>query len=334
MRKQGRKIIAEIGSVHDGSFGNALKLIEAASYCGSDIVKFQLHLPEEEMADNAPNPPYFNEESRFDYFKRILFSTDQLEKILKFCKKKKIEFLCSPFSNKAVDILNEIGVQNFKIASGEVTNHPLLKKINKKRCQVFLSSGMSNWNELDEAVKILKNNNLVVMQCTSLYPCPIEMVGLNNICEIKKRYGTMVGFSDHYKGMEASISAATLGADFIEKHFTFSKLMYGSDAKFAMEPKNFKKFCEKIKNVWRMIDNPVDKNNLTKLKKMKETFEKSIFLSRDIKKGQVIKYQDLSFKKPGDGISASKYMNIIGKKLKKNQRKNQKLKYSDFINDK
>lgn len=333
MKKKDRKIIAEIGSVHDGSFGNALKLIEAASNCGADFVKFQLHIPEEEMADNAPNPPYFNEESRLDYFNRILFNPTQLEEILNFCKKKKIEFLCSPFSNKAVDILYEIGVQNFKIASGEVTNHPLLKKIEKKKCRVFLSSGMSNWDELDEAVKILNFNDLIIMQCTSLYPCPAEMVGLNNLIEIKKRYNQKVGFSDHYDGMEASISAAALGADFIEKHFTFSKLMYGSDAKFAMEPNDFQSFCQKIKNVWKMIDNPVDKNNLKKFKRMKTIFEKSIYYSRDIRGGETLKFEDLSFKKPGNGISASKFEDVIGKKLKKNQRKSQKIKITDFIDD-
>ncbi len=324
------KIIAEIGSSHDGSFGNAKQLIVESFNCGADIVKFQLHLPEFEMLRNAPGPKYFKNENRHDYFQRTNFSLEQLVDLKKITEKYGMEFMVSPFSEEAVEILKKVNVKYYKIASGEVTNHKMLQLIKQTGKKVFLSTGMSSWNEIDQALKILDKKKTIIMQCSSIYPCPEESVGLNILLEMKKKYKMPVGFSDHFLGCEAGFAAAALGASVIEKHITFSRKMYGSDAPFAMELLEFKNYVKGIKSIWKMNKNPIDKNNLKKFKDMKKVFEKSIVLNKNMKKNQIIRDEDLSFKKPGDGISAMYYENIIGKKLKINIQKDHKLKKKDL----
>ncbi len=172
-------LIAEIGSVHDGSFGNAVKLIEAAAACGADQVKFQTHVADAETLADAPMPPYFRGEPRLAYFHRTAFSPAQWRELAAVARACKVRFLSSPFALEAVDLLEEIGVDAYKIPSGEVTNLPLLERIAAVGKPVILSSGMSRWAEMDAAVEILRRGgDLLVMQCTSAYPCPPEKAGL------------------------------------------------------------------------------------------------------------------------------------------------------------
>ncbi|MBO8244215.1 N-acetylneuraminate synthase [Prochlorococcus marinus XMU1411] len=326
-------MIAEIGSVHDGSFGNACNLIKLAKECGANIVKFQTHLAEYETIKNAPMPNYFKGEPRYEYFERTSFSKNNWEKLKKYCDENQIEFLSSPFSIQAAELLNDLGIKKFKVPSGEVTNTPLLEKLAAIGKPVILSSGMSNWEELNFAIELLLNNTeLCVMQCSSKYPCQYKDVGLNVLNELKKRYGNSIsiGFSDHTTDISAGIAAAALGAKVIEKHLTFSKKMYGSDAKNALEPKDFIKYCEGIKQTWTMLENPIDKDNIQEYMEMKKIFQKSIFTSRSIDSGIPLQFDDLSFKKPGDGIAASKYKEIIGKVTKKNLPANHKLNWENF----
>lgn len=328
-------IIAEIGSVHDGSIGNALNLIDLSKKCGASAVKFQMHIAEEESTINAPNPKYFKSENRYEYFQRTAFSIDQWKKIINYSSKLNIDFVCSPFSLKALKILVEnLGVKNIKIASGEVNNTPFLeaiRKYNKNKLNIFISSGMSTLNELKKSYQILKKFNPIVMQCTSMYPCDAKNVGINNIDVFKKILKCRVGFSDHTPGYSASIAAVIKGAEVIEKHITFSKKMYGSDAKFAMEPDDFKIFTNEINFTFEMLKNPIDKNRLNKnLNFMRRTFNKSIYVKKDLKKNHEIKFEDISFKKPAKGIPASDYKKIIGKKTKKNMSKNHNIKLSEI----
>ena len=330
MNKNRIKIIAEIGSIHDGSLGNAIKAIEVAKKCGADIVKFQTHLAEFETLKNAPSPPYFKNESRMDYFKRTSFNLEQWKLLYDTCKKNKIGFLSSPFSLEAVDLLEKLNVEEYKIPSGEITNIPLLEKLSKLDKNIYLSSGMSNWDEIGTAVNIFNKKKLCLLQCSSIYPCPPEKVGINVMLEMKKKFNLEVGFSDHTEGVAASISAVANGAIIVEKHFTFSKLMYGSDAKNSLEPKDFEYFCKAVKEAFIILKNPVDKDDLAEYKKMKNTFEKSIVSSKNLNSNHIITIHDLAFKKPGDGISASKYKKIIGKKLNKKVSVNHKFTLRDF----
>lgn len=324
-------IIAEIGSVHDGSFGNALKLIEAVAKSGADCVKFQTHIAEAESLADAPSPVYFSEESRMEYFKRTAFNLEQWQKLKDKADKCGIHFLSSPFSLEAVDLLEKVNIFAYKIPSGEVTNLPMLKKIADIGKPVFLSSGMSDWKELDTTVEVFEGKcELTVMQCSSAYTCPPEQVGLNVIQEMKNRYSCGVGFSDHTLGIAAAAAAAALGTTAIEKHFTFSKRMYGSDAKHSMEPSEFAAFSQAVKDVWKMLENPIDKDDVSPYKNMKHIFQKSIVASEDLPAGTVLKMIHLAFKKPGDGIEANEYKNLLGKKLIRSVSYNEKLKTEDL----
>lgn len=326
------KVIAEIGSVHDGSFGNACKLIEAAADAGADAVKFQTHIAEAETLADAPAPGYFTTESRLAYFERTGFSLSQWKELKQCALEKGVEFLSSPFCHEAVDLLEEIGVESYKIASGEVSNLPLLKYISQTKKPVYLSSGMSNWQELDAAVAVLKQGGpLVVMQCSSRYPCLPKDVGLNVITEMFKRWSLPVGFSDHTFGPAASIAAVAYGACVIEKHFSFSRLMYGSDAQHSMEPDEFSNMVQWIREAGCMQSVSVDKNDLSDYQQMKRIFEKSIVTACDLKKGHILTKSDLAFKKPGDGIPAADIEKVIGKQLQHDLPSNHKLSEEDLI---
>lgn len=324
-------IIAELGSVHDGSFGNAMKLVEVAAACGADIAKFQTHIAEAETLANAPMPPYFKGEPRIDYFRRTAFSESQWRMLANHARDLGIGFMSSPFSLEAVNLLEDVGVDCYKIASGEVTNIPLLKHIAKTRKPVLMSSGMSNWAELDRAMAALDGAaEVVVMQCTSAYPCPPDQIGLNVIGEMQRRYRVPVGFSDHTTGAAAAVAAAALGAVTIEKHLTFSRLMYGSDAANAMEPDAFKSFAAGLREVWQALANPVDKGDVSRFGEMKLIFEKSIVTARAIGAGTRISEIDLAYKKPGDGIPAERYLDIVGKTVRRELPANHKLTTEDF----
>lgn len=322
-------IIAEIGSVHDGDINKAFALIKSASRSGADVIKFQMHIADEETLVDAPSPSYFNKEKRFDYFKRTAFSLKNWKRIKRLCEKLGKEFLCSPFSEKAIDYLEDLRVKNYKVPSGELTNISLLEKLKKTKKHIILSTGMSSWDEIDIAVNILKKN-FSILQCSSIYPCPNDKVGINIIQELKRRYKCPVGFSDHTLGCSAAFAAASNGATIIEKHFTLSKNMYGSDAKNSMEPREFSFLVKNIREIWKIMDNPVDKNNLKEYKDMKRVFEKSVVASHDLKANSILRKKNIVFKKPGTGIKAINYKSLIGKRLKKNIKENSLLKMKDF----
>ncbi|MFJ9534510.1 N-acetylneuraminate synthase family protein [Herbaspirillum sp. NPDC101396] len=308
-------IIAEVGSVHDGSFGNAQRLIDVAASCGADAVKFQTHLPAAETLKDAPMPSYFKGEPRFEYFARTGFTLEQWKKLAKHAADAGIEFMSSPFSEEAVAMLEDIGISRYKIPSGEVSNLPMLEAIAKTGKQVLLSSGMSSWNELDAAVQtILRHHDkLSVMQCTSAYPCPPERVGLNVLGEMRARWNLPVGYSDHSMENNACLAAVALGATVVEKHLTFSRAMYGSDAKHSAEPLQFAALVKGIREISAMLANPVDKNDLGDFREMKEIFEKSVVSTRLIPAGTVITADMLGIKKPGTGIPAAKIKEVIGR---------------------
>ncbi len=327
-----RKVVAEIGSVHDGSFGNAMKLIELAADCGADVVKFQTHIAEAETMADAPMPPYFKGEPRLDYFRRTGFSETQWTDLAGQCASNGVNFLSSPFALEAVDLLEKVGVEAYKIASGEVTNTPLLAHIAQTGKPVLLSSGMSDWTELDRAMQVLgEGGPITIMQCTSAYPCPPDRIGLNVIDEMKKRYGVPVGYSDHALGSAAAIGAAARGAVVVEKHLTFSNHMYGSDAANAMEPAAFKDMVLGLREIWTAMDHPVDKDDVSAYRDMKRIFQKSIVTARAIPAGQPIEAGDLAYKKPGDGIPAWRYGEVIGRCAGKDLPEEHKLSEKDLV---
>ena len=325
-------IIAEVGSVHDGSYGNALKLIETAATCGVDAVKFQTHIPEAETLPDAPMPSYFKGEPRFEYFKRTGFSKDQWAGLKACCDHNGVGFLSSPFSEAAVELLEQIGVGQYKIPSGEVTNLPMLEVIAKTGKPILLSSGMSSWDELDQAVEVVisRNQDLTILQCTSEYPCSYENVGLNVMLEMAERYGKDVGLSDHTLTNYASFAAVSLGAKVIEKHFTFSRKMYGSDAPHSLEPDELTDLVDGILAIESMLAARVDKGQIGKFQEMKEIFEKSLVAEVDIAKGTTLTRELVGIKKPGTGISAARLNEFLGKTVSQSVKAGQILNETDF----
>lgn len=327
-------IVAEIGMNHDGSIGQAKALIKAAAQCGVDAVKFQTHIADAETLHDAPSPAHFKDETRYDYFKRTAFSLDQHIDLNNFCKINNVEFISSPFSLEAIDLLEEVNVDTYKVPSGEVNNTPYLIKLGATGKKIILSSGMSLWEELDEAVRILSDsrcNDIVILQCTSEYPCPPEHAGLNIMEEMKVRYGLPVGFSDHTSGIAAATLAVGYGASVIEKHFTLSKQMYGPDSKFSFTPDEMTCLVRSLRDAEKAIENKIDKNSIAEsFRDMKLTFEKSIVAGASLEKGTIIQEFHLSFKKPGDGIQAKYFKDLIGKKLRVDVKKDTKLDWSMF----
>jgi N-acetylneuraminate synthase len=330
IKSQNVYVIAEIGMNHNGSFPLAVRLIKAAQKAGAAAVKFQMHISEEETLKNAPRPPFFKNEDRYKFFQRTAFSLNQWRNLKKTAKSLKLDFIVSPFSIKAAKILKAIGLDAYKIASGEVNNLPLLEYINTTKLPVILSTGMSSWPEINRAVTTLKHLK-VIMQCSSKYPLPAEAVGLNIIGEMAKKYKKpVIGFSDHTLSNASSIAALVMGARVFEKHFTLSKKAYGPDARFSLEPAELRSYIDGLKFVSAALAKPIDKNALKPYGIMKQVFEKSIVASRPLPPGAVLKMTDLAFKKPGDGLKADQYKKLIGKKLTKNLIKDQKITYDHF----
>lgn len=324
-------VIAEVGSVHDGSFGNAQHLIDAAAECGVDAVKFQTHIADAETTRDAPMPPYFKGEPRFDYFKRTSFSLEQWRALKERCDARGTVFLSSPFSEEAVDLLEAVGVSQYKIPSGEVTNLPLLEKIARLRKPVLLSSGMSSWAELDTAVATIRryHDQITVLQCTSEYPCPYEQVGLNVMTEMQARYGLPVGLSDHTVTVYASLAAVTLGATVIERHFTFSRKMYGSDARHSLEPHELLDLVRGIRAIETMRASGVEKTT-ERVREMKRIFEKSLVAAADISAGTMLTRQLVGIKKPGTGIPAARLDEFLNRRLAQPVRADELFEESDF----
>jgi len=304
--------------------------IKVAADCGINAVKFQTHIFEAESLPDAPNPPYFKDETRKQYFNRTSFSVEQWKELKHYAEEEcGVEFLSSPFSLEAVDLLEEVGVKSYKVASGEVTNLPLLIKIAHTGKKVLLSSGMSSWNELDEAVHTLRKGGcgeLTLLQCTSDYPCSPKNAGLNIMEEMRQRYDMPIGFSDHTLGISVPIAAACMGACVIEKHFTLSSFMYGPDARFSATPEEMKNLVQNVREVENALSSAVDKDDKAELlKEMKMTFEKSIVSACDIPKGALLEKKHLAYKKPGDGIPARMFRKILGRKLMQEIPSNTKL---------
>ena len=326
-------IIAEIAQAHDGSLGLLHSYIDAVSKTGVDAIKFQTHIAEAESSIHEPFRVNFSyeDQTRLDYWKRMEFNIEQWKEIKNHCDEVGLEFMSSPFSNAAVDLLEEIGVKRYKIGSGEVNNFLLLEKIAKTGKPVIVSSGMSSFAELDKTIDFLKERNVdfSILQCTTSYPTKPEQYGLNVIQELKKRYIVKVGFSDHSSKIETCIAAAALGAEILEFHVVFDKEMFGPDAKSSLTLTETQQLVDAVRNIEIAKQKPIDKNNNAQFSELKNIFEKSLAVNKNLTKGHVLTFNDLEAKKPkGYGILASNYQRVIGKELKNNI-----IKW-DFLNEK
>ncbi len=325
-------LITEIGQAHEGSLGILHSYIDAVAATGVHAIKFQLHIAEAESSSFEPFRVKFSYEdsTRYDYWKRMEFTLEQWKEIKAHCDKVGLDFICSPFSNLAVDWLEEIGVKYYKIGSGEVNNLLLLEKIAKTKKPVIISSGMSSFSELDQTVNFLKERKVdfSILQCTTSYPTQPEQYGFNVIQELKERYQVKVGFSDHSAKISTNIAAVALGAEILEFHVVFDRKMFGPDAKSSLTLDEVSQLVEGVNATYKAIQNPIDKNTNEQFSELKSIFEKSLAINKDLPKGHVISFEDLEAKKPkGYGIDALKFQDLIGKKLSTD------MKQWDFINE-
>jgi N,N'-diacetyllegionaminate synthase len=318
------KIIAEIAQAHDGSLGILHSYIDALSTTGVDAIKFQTHIAEAESSEFEQFRVNFSyaDKTRFDYWKRMEFTLEQWKQIKQHCNEKGLEFMSSPFSNKAVDYLEEIGVNQYKVGSGEISNLLLLNRLSETGKPVILSSGLSDWKELDLAVNFLqsKNTKVSVLQCTTQYPTTPENWGLNVISELKARYNLQTGYSDHSGTSTACLAAASLGAEVLEFHVTFDKRMFGPDASSSLTIDEVKQLVIGVRQIETALSNPITKDIDENKRILKTMFGKSLVINRDLKSGDIIKLEYLEGKKPGDkGISAADFQEILGKKVTKDK---------------
>ncbi len=313
-------IIAEIGQAHEGSLGIAHSYIEALAETGVDAIKWQTHIAEAESSAKEPFRVKFSyeDDTRIEYWKRMEFTLPQWQGLKEHCEEKGMEFISSPFSNAAVDLLEEIGVKRYKIGSGEVSNFLMLEKIARTGKPIILSSGMSSFEELDLTVEFLKRfeNELSILQCTTAYPTKPEEWGLNVLADLKGRYQLPVGFSDHSGDIYACTAATALGASILEFHAVFDKRMFGPDAKASLEINQVKKLIEGVRQVSKSLEHTIDKNDNSRFAELKNIFEKSLSVNRNLQAGEEIRMEYLEAKKPrGEGINASLFRDVIGKKL-------------------
>jgi N,N'-diacetyllegionaminate synthase len=328
-------VIAEVAQAHDGSLGMAHAFIDALKETGVDVVKFQTHIAEAESSAFEPFRIQFSyqDANRYDYWKRIGFTSEQWQGLKQHCEEAGMEFMSSPFSIAAVNLLEQIGVKRYKIGSGEVTNSLLLRRIAQTHKPVMLSSGMSSWQELDDAVALLKtsSNEVAVFQCTTAYPTTPEQWGLGLIKKIKERFHLPVGFSDHSGEVFAPLAATALGAEIIEFHVAFHREQFGPDTKASIPITNVRKLVEGIRQIRSSLSHDLEKEVDSENLRLKTIFGKSLATNKHLQPGHVLDFEDLEAKKPGDrGIPASEYKNVIGKTINKELYQYDFLQYQHF----
>ena len=314
-------IIAEAGVNHNGSVDLAKKLIDAASISGADAVKFQTFKAENLVVKNTQKADYQKQtsdasESQFDMIKKLELDVDTHKELIDYCQEKNIMFLSTPFDHESIDLLSDLGLQTFKIPSGEITNLPYLRHIGSLGKQVILSTGMSNLKEVGDALNILINagtskDNITVLHANTMYPTPMEDVNLNAMLTIQKEFGVDIGYSDHTLGIEVDIAAVAMGASCIEKHFTLDKTMDGPDHKASLEPEELKAMVSAIRNIEKALGSSEKKPSPSETVNI-DVVRKSIVASQSIKKGDRLSSKNITTKRPGTGISPMKWDEIIG----------------------
>ncbi|MBK8781546.1 MAG: N-acetylneuraminate synthase family protein [Anaerolineales bacterium] len=328
-------IIGEVSQSHDGSLGMAHAFIDAIAKTGADAVKFQTHIA---AAESTPQEPWrvkfsMQDASRYDYWKRMEFTPDQWQGLADHAHEKELIFLSSPFSIEAVNLLDNLGMPAWKVASGEVSNKILLDKMIETRKPVLLSTGMSPLAEIDDALDYIRKANVeyAVMQCSTAYPCPPEKIGLNMIPLLRERYQCAVGLSDHSGTIYPGLAAVALGIEVLELHVAFSREMFGPDVPASVTTGELTQLVEGIRFTEKMRNSPVDKDRFAEeVLPLRKLFTKSIVAGADLPKGTVLEERHLRVKKPGNGLPGERMNDLIGKILLRDIRTDEQILEGDF----
>jgi N-acetylneuraminate synthase len=313
-------VIAEVGQSHDGSLGTAHAYIDAIADAGADAVKFQTHIAAAESSPDEPWRVKFSpqDDTRFEYWQRMEFAAAQWRGLKEHADERGLFFLSSPFSEEAVDLLTDVGVAAWKIASGQITDLWMLERLAKTGWPVLFSTGMSPLDEVAWAVGWAREKGLevAVMQCTSAYPSTLGGVGLNVMTGFRDRLGVAVGLSDHTGTIYPSLAAAALGAQLLEVHVTFSRQSFGPDVPASVTFDELRTLVEGVRATETMLVNPVDKDAVAvEMAHMRELFTKCIVARRDLAAGATLRVEDLTTKKPARGLSARRMHEVVGKRL-------------------
>ncbi|WWW11949.1 N-acetylneuraminate synthase [Arcobacter cryaerophilus gv. pseudocryaerophilus] len=315
-------IIAEAGVNHNGSIELAKKLIDVAVEAEVDAVKFQTFKTELCISKDAKKADYQVEntknatETQFEMVKKLELSEDMHYELLSYCKSKNIMFLSTPFDHDSIELLNDLGLEIFKIPSGEITNLPYLRHIGRLDKKVILSTGMANIGEIEDALNILinagtKKENITVLHANTEYPTPMEDVNLKAMVTIGNTFDIAFGYSDHTLGIEVDIAAVALGASCIEKHFTLDCTMEGPDHKASLEPDELKAMVKAIRNIELALGSSVKKPSKSEIPNM-QIARKSIVAKTEIKKGDKLSEENITIKRPGSGINPMRWDEIVG----------------------
>ena len=313
-------IIAEVAQAHDGSLKSAHEYIDLVADAGASVVKFQTHIAHAESTIREPWRVKMAtaDKTRFDYWQRMEFKESEWVELRDHCINRGLSFMSSPFSIEALDLLNRLGVEVWKLASGEVSNTPLVESMIKTGKPIILSTGLSTIAELDEVINlILKSDiDLTILQCTSEYPCPPELTGLNLITEFKKKWGCRVGISDHSGTIFPSLAAKSLGASVIEVHITSSRDSKGVDSPSSITPAELQMLVSGVEFLDAAIKNPVNKTRLSaSAEEMRRIFGRSVVANNDLEVGHRIQINDLVYKKPGGGLSWKDIGTLINRRV-------------------
>jgi len=319
-------IIAEAGVNHNGSTELAKKLIDVAAEAGADAVKFQTFKAENLVSKNAQKADYQkqttdNQESQFEMIKKLELDIGTHQELMAYCAEKNILFLSTPFDHDSIELLNKLGLEVFKIPSGEITNLPYLKHIGSLNKQVILSTGMANLGEIEDALNILvkagtQRQNITVLHANTMYPTPMEDVNLKAMQTIGQAFDIAYGYSDHTLGIEVDIAAVAMGASVIEKHFTLDKTMEGPDHKASLEPDELKAMVKAIRNIELALGSPIKQPSKSESPNM-VVARKSLIAKTDIKQGDKFTENNLTIKRPGIGISPMRWDEVIGQTAQK-----------------
>lgn len=328
-------IIAEAGVNHNGSIKIAKQLIDVAADAGVDYIKFQTFRTEKLVSKTAPKADYQiqntgNDNSQYDMLKRLELSENDHRELIDYCNKKNVKFFSTAFDIDSVSFLYRLGLSQWKIPSGEITNFPYLRAIGKTRQPVILSTGMANLQEIEEAIKVLvqfgtTREEITLLHCTTEYPAPKNEVNLLAIQTLKNHFGLNVGYSDHTQGIEIPVAAVALGATVIEKHFTLSRDLEGPDHRASLEPNELKQMVQYIRNIEKALGNGI-KIPSENEKKNIAIVRKSIVAARNIVQGERFTEDNITVKRPATGISPMQWENIIGKEAYKNFSQDEQIK--------
>ena len=336
-------IIAEAGVNHNGDINTAKKLIDVAVEAGVDYVKFQsfkadkLVSPDAKKADyQIKNTEEEDDDSQYQMLKQLELSVENHIELIEYCSLKKINFFSTAFDLDGISYLSSLNLGVFKIPSGELTNFPYLRAVANTGLPVILSTGMANLDEIQKSVEVLisngtKKNQITVLHCNTEYPTPMIDVNLKAMLTIKEKLGVSIGYSDHTLGIEVPIAAVALGAKIIEKHFTLDRNLPGPDHKASLEPDELKAMVSAIRNIEKAISGNERKEPSQSESKNIAIARKSIHLKNKLAAGTIILEDDIIALRPGDGISAMKWTEIIGRKVSKDLDQFDKLTWGDLL---